>query len=120
MSIQDSPNRVVRTKDSTVAFIGHNLQANEDVLIEAIVDAASNEVKWRSSSKARKGIDYVEANESLQGIIDASQPVAGEQVEPDQSAGEVSSQNSDPADADQDGTVTKAERKQYKREHPDG
>ena len=85
MSIQDDPNRVVRTVDSTIAFIGHNQQANEDVLIECLVDSASNAVTWRSSSKARKGIDYVEANESLQGIIDAANnppvPTHGQPVE---------------------------------------
>lgn len=42
------------------------------------------------------------------------------EAQPDESAGEVGSQAFDPADTDQDGTVSKAERKQYKREHPDG
>jgi hypothetical protein len=70
MSIKDSPNRPVRTLDSTIAFVGHNSSINGDVLIEGIVDQSTNEVQWRSSSKARKNIDYVEADEDLQVLRD--------------------------------------------------
>lgn len=79
MSIESSPNRVVRTVSSTIAFIGHNQAVNEDVLIECFVDSQTNAVSFVSSSKARYGKDYVEANESVQPLIDyANAPQAGE------------------------------------------
>jgi hypothetical protein len=70
MSIQDDPNRVVRTANSTIAFIGHNEQVNEDVLLECFVDKQTNIVTWKATSKARKGVDFVEANESIQPLLD--------------------------------------------------
>lgn len=81
MSIKDNPDRVVRTKDSIIAFIGHKLQTDENILLEAIVDQQTNAVSFRSSSKAKYGIDFVEANEDVQPLIDITNKLVQEQVE---------------------------------------
>jgi hypothetical protein len=81
MGIKESPNRVVRTKDSVIAFIGHNQEANEDILIECFVDSASNKVSWQSGSKAEKGVNFVEADEDVAVLRDATNKLIGQQVE---------------------------------------
>lgn len=79
MSIKDNPNRVARTKDSVIAFIGHKLETDGDILIECFVDAQSNEVSFKARTKSRYGKDFVEANEDVQPLIDFTNKLIEEQ-----------------------------------------
>lgn len=126
MGIKESPNRVVRTVDSVIAFIGHGRQTDEDILIECLVNSASNEVSWRSSSKARYGKDFVEANEDVQVLIDFAnqttdaQREAGIRPVTDQPIfNEDNLELVDEADTNADGVLSDKEKKRWNKAHPE-
>jgi hypothetical protein len=108
----NTTDRIVRTgRGAALAF--HTLETDGTQLIEFIVDAQSNQVKMVHSSHARPGVDFVEAGEDRSVLEHGGQVYVGETTEAsEEPQGEVS-QNFDPADANQDGVVTKKERKQY-------
>lgn len=81
MSIKDNPNRTVRTKDSIIAFIGHKLETDGDILVECFVNSQTNEVTWRSLTKAQYNVHFVEADEDVQPLIDAANKIQDEQRE---------------------------------------
>lgn len=74
-------NRVVRTKDSEIAFIGHGLESDGDILFKGKRDMQTNEVRWQAQSKARYGIDFVEADEPLSSQKDPATTLIEQQKE---------------------------------------
>ena len=110
MSIQSDPCRVVRTLNSEVALLGHGLETDGDILYEFMHDSQTNKVSILRSTHARYGIEFVEANESIQPLIDyanANKPHPPNEV--------VEEEQFDPADTNKDGLISNKERKQFNK-----